>query len=45
MKAETTLSIGVATYPEDGTTREELTHAADEALYRAKRAGGDAVSE
>ena len=42
--AETTLSIGVATYPEDGTTREELTHAADEALYRAKRAGGDAVS-
>jgi diguanylate cyclase (GGDEF)-like protein len=43
--AETTLSIGVATYPEDGTTREELTHAADEALYRAKRAGGDAVSE
>jgi len=43
--AKTTLSIGVATYPEDGTTREELTHAADEALYRAKRAGGDAVSE
>jgi diguanylate cyclase (GGDEF)-like protein len=43
--ASTTLSIGVATYPEDGTTREELTHAADEALYRAKRAGGNAVSE
>ena len=43
--ARTTLSLGVATYPEDGTTREELTHAADEALYRAKRAGGDAVSE
>jgi len=43
--AETTLSIGVAAYPEDGTTREALTHAADEALYRAKRAGGNAVSE
>ena len=43
--ARSTLSLGVATYPEDGTTREALTHAADEALYRAKRAGGDAVSE
>jgi len=43
--ARTTLSLGVATYPEDGTTREALTNAADEALYRAKRAGGDAVSE
>ena len=42
--AATTLSIGVAAYPEDGATREELTHAADEALYRAKRAGGNAVS-
>ena len=43
--AQTTLSVGVAAYPEDGVTREELTHAADEALYRAKRAGGDAVSD
>ena len=43
--ARTTISIGVATYPEDGTTRQELTHAADAALYRAKRAGGNAVSE
>jgi two-component system cell cycle response regulator len=41
--ADPTLSIGVATYPEDGTTRNELTHAADEALYRAKRAGGNVV--
>ena len=40
-----TLSIGVATYPEDGATRNALTHAADEALYRAKRAGGNVVSE
>ena len=43
--ARTTLSLGVAAYPEDGTTREALTRAADEALYRAKRAGGNAVSE
>lgn len=40
-----TLSLGVATYPEDGKTRAELTRAADEALYRAKRKGGNAVSE
>ena len=42
--ARTTISIGVASYPEDGTTRQELTHAADAALYRSKRAGGNAVS-
>ena len=40
-----TLSLGVATYPEDGETRATLTRAADEALYRAKRAGGNTVSE
>lgn len=39
-----TLSLGVATYPEDGSSRAELTRAADEALYRAKRAGGNTVS-
>jgi two-component system cell cycle response regulator len=42
--ADPTLCIGVASYPEDGVTRNELTHAADEALYRAKRAGGNTVS-
>jgi two-component system cell cycle response regulator len=42
--ARTTISIGVASYPEDGTTRQELTHAADAALYRSKRAGGNTVS-
>jgi diguanylate cyclase (GGDEF)-like protein len=42
--ANPTLSVGVATYPEGGVTRDDLTHAADEALYRAKRAGGNAVS-
>ena len=40
-----TLSLGVATYPEDGETRAALTRAADEALYRAKRAGGNTVHE
>ncbi len=43
--AKTTISIGVASYPEDGTTHQELTHAADAALYRAKRAGGNTVSD
>jgi two-component system cell cycle response regulator len=38
-----TLSLGVASYPEDGATRAALTRAADEALYRAKRSGGNTV--
>lgn len=32
-------SIGVALYPHDGSTAEELMDRADQALYRAKRAG------
>jgi diguanylate cyclase (GGDEF)-like protein len=40
-----TLSLGVATYPGDGEMRAALTRAADEALYRAKRAGGNTVCE
>jgi two-component system cell cycle response regulator len=40
-----TLSLGVATFPDDGKTRAALTHAADKALYRAKHAGGNSVSE
>ena len=43
--ARTTISIGVACYPEDGTTRQELTHAADAALYRSKGTGGNTVSD
>lgn len=43
--AKQTISLGVASYPEDGDTRTTLTHAADEALYRAKRLGGNAVSD
>lgn len=32
-------SVGIATFPNDGTTAEQLIERADEAMYRAKRAG------
>ena|GEM_PF-3880868 len=38
-----TLSLGVAAFPKDGLTQEELFMAADAALYRAKIEGGDRV--
>jgi diguanylate cyclase (GGDEF)-like protein len=38
-----TMSIGVACSPDHGATREELIHAADVALYRAKAGGRDRV--
>jgi len=34
-----TLSLGVASFPEDGSTSASLLRAADDALYRAKRKG------
>jgi len=37
-------SIGIAHYPFDGTTRDDLTEAADNALYQAKSMGRDRVS-
>ena len=39
-----TLSVGLATYGEQGTTAEALLRAADRALYAAKLAGGDRVT-
>ena len=36
-------SIGVAVYPDDGSEGVGLTKAADDAMYRAKQAGGDCV--
>jgi diguanylate cyclase (GGDEF)-like protein len=38
------LSIGVATYPEDGHTAQQVLACADIALYGAKAAGGSRVS-
>jgi diguanylate cyclase (GGDEF)-like protein len=38
-----TMSFGVASFPEDGLTREALLCAADSALYSAKRAGRNRV--
>jgi len=40
-----TISIGVAAFPEDGSTVQALTRRADEALYRAKAAGRDCVKD
>jgi diguanylate cyclase (GGDEF)-like protein len=38
------VSIGVATYPDDGSTRQEITRKADDALFRAKSGGRDRVA-
>lgn len=39
-----TISIGVASYPRDGTTTEALVEAADKSLYKSKSKGKNAVS-
>jgi diguanylate cyclase (GGDEF)-like protein/PAS domain S-box-containing protein len=39
-----TISVGVAAFPEHGTSPQELMAAADAALYEAKRAGRDRVA-
>jgi diguanylate cyclase (GGDEF)-like protein len=38
-----TISMGVATFPEDATTSDELIKAADNRLYRAKEGGRNRV--
>lgn len=38
-----TVSLGVATYPEDGGSAEELTRSADKHLYKAKNEGRNRV--
>ena len=37
------ISIGVATYPDDGGTRQEIVRKADDALFRAKSTGRNRV--
>jgi diguanylate cyclase (GGDEF)-like protein len=39
-----TVSIGVAAYPDDGRSPDEIVWAADEALYESKRAGRNRVT-
>jgi len=38
-----TASIGIAVIPDDGTNFEDLVHAADTAMYQAKRSGKNAI--
>jgi diguanylate cyclase (GGDEF)-like protein len=40
-----TVSIGVATFPEDGIERDTLIECADQALYKAKQKGRNTVSD
>jgi diguanylate cyclase (GGDEF)-like protein len=39
-----TVSVGLAAFPEDGKTPDEIVWAADEALYQSKRAGRNRVT-
>ena len=38
-----TISLGLASYPEDGLTTDDLIRKADNSLYRAKRNGKNRV--
>jgi diguanylate cyclase (GGDEF)-like protein len=39
-----TISVGIATYPDDGATRQEVLRKADDALFRAKSTGRNRVT-
>ncbi|RKZ02787.1 MAG: hypothetical protein DRQ04_03330 [Candidatus Hydrothermota bacterium] len=43
MPLRLSISIGISSYPEDGSTPEELFNASDHALYFAKREGGNRI--
>ncbi|MEJ2740153.1 MAG: diguanylate cyclase, partial [Dehalococcoidia bacterium] len=40
-QVDVTLSLGLACWPHDGLTQDDLVNAADQALYYAKRTGGN----
>ena len=42
-RGQITVSLGVATFPEDATEGLALVRAADRALYRAKQAGRNRI--
>jgi diguanylate cyclase (GGDEF)-like protein/PAS domain S-box-containing protein len=44
MLAHLTVSIGIAHYPEDGRDKQSLLHHADDAMYAAKRQGGNRLT-
>ena len=43
-KRPITISIGLAAFPEDGKSPEDLLRSADEALYESKRTGRNRVT-
>ncbi len=43
VQVQATISLGIATTPEDGANADEMVRAVDKALYRAKHAGRDCV--
>jgi diguanylate cyclase (GGDEF)-like protein len=45
LSVRVTASFGIATYPDDGTTTEELLRLADTAMYRVKDSGRDGIAQ